>query len=435
MKKFGILLKKEIKEIMTVGTIISILLSGAIFMVLSQFMDNIQDQYNVSYSELAVCDRDNSELSGDVIAHLNSTGIFQVVPVDGATDDEAYAKAKEMGHDGLLVIEKGFAEGIASQTAQKIKIMSEMKSVSPTSVTSEHIYEMVVSEINTYLSDGFISAGSEGQDLAFIKNPVTTDYWSVVSGKSANVSNSVLMSKMMMQNMMIPIIIFILLTFATQSVISTIANEKGDKTLETLLSTPVSRLSILFSKMLSSALMALLMAAAYMFGFSFYMSSITGGAAVGTEAAGSAIAALGLTLSPFDYVLIGLQVFATILIALSIAMILGVLSDDVKSAQAAIAPLMFLMLIPYFISIMADINSLPMVVRLIVYLIPFTHTFGAIPNLMFGNQTIFFIGLAYQVVLLAVCLFITCRIFASDKILTMKLKRKSGLKKKKAIAE
>ncbi len=434
MKKFGILLKKEIKEIMSVGTIVSIVLSAAIFMVLSQFMDNIQDQYSASFSEIAVCDRDQSELSSDIIDHLNGTGMFHVNLVEGATDDEAYEKAREMGYEGLLVIEEGFSDGIASQTSQKLKIMSEMKSVSPTSVTSEYIYEMAVTEINTYLSDGFISAGTGEQNLEFIKNPVATDYWSVVGGKSANVSNSALMSKMMMQNMMIPIIIFILLTFATQSVISAIANEKGDKTLETLLSTPVSRLSILFSKMLSSALMALLMAAAYMFGFSFYMNSITGGAAAGAEAAGSAITALGLVLTPFDYVLIGLQVFATILIALSIAMILGVLSDDVKSAQAAIAPLMFLMLIPYFISIMADINSLPIVLRLVVYLIPFTHTFGAIPNLMFGNDAIFFAGLAYQIVLLIVCLFITCRIFASDKILTMKLKR-GGARKKKAIAE
>ena len=85
-------------------------------------------------------------------------------------------------------------------------------------------------------------------------------------------------------------------------------------------------------------------------------------------------------------------------------------------------PLMMLAMIPYMISIFADVNSLPAAVKILVYAIPFTHTFSAMSNLMFGHDIIFFAGLIYQIAVLAVCMFFSLRLFNSDKILTISLK-------------
>ena len=43
-------------------------------------------------------------------------------------------------------------------------------------------------------------------------------------------------------------------------------------------------------------------------------------------------------------------------------------------------------------------------------------------NLMFGHDIIFFAGLAYQIIVLTVCMFFSLRLFNSDKILTISLK-------------
>ena len=96
-------------------------------------------------------------------------------------------------------------------------------------------------------------------------------------------------------------------------------------------------------------------------------------------------------------------------------------------------PLMFAAMIPYMISMFADVNNLPIVIRLIVYIIPFTHTFSAIPNLMFGHMGIFLIGLVYQTLAFAVCMFFALKLFKSDKILTVSLNfgQKSKFKKAK----
>ena len=64
--------------------------------------------------------------------------------------------------------------------------------------------------------------------------------------------------------------------FASQMIISAISTEKIDKTLETLLSAPVSRIAVLSSKMLAATIISALYAAIYMLGFSNMMSGMGG---------------------------------------------------------------------------------------------------------------------------------------------------------------
>jgi len=104
-----------------------------------------------------------------------------------------------------------------------------------------------------------------------------------------------------------------------------------------------------------------------------------------------------------------------------------------RKIQNMIMPIMMLAMVPYMISMLADINALPTALKYAVYAIPFTHTFMAIPNLMFGNRLIFFAGLIYQMIVFAVCIFFALRIFMSDKIFTIRLSfgQKSKYKAKK----
>ena len=66
-------------------------------------------------------------------------------------------------------------------------------------------------------------------------------------------------------------------------------------------------------------------------------------------------------------------------------------------------------------------------------------TFSAIPNIMFGNRTLFFLGLGYQIIVFAICMFFALRLFMSDKIFTISLnfgqKTKYKIKKRKAVKE
>ncbi|MDE5569875.1 MAG: ABC transporter permease, partial [Ruminococcus sp.] len=142
---------------------------------------------------------------------------------------------------------------------------------------------------------------------------------------------------------------------------------------------------------------------------------------------------LGLNLGVGDYILVGLQLFLTIMICLSISIILGALVTDTKQSQTVIMPIMIAALVPYMISMLADINTLPAIAKIVVYAIPFTHTFSSISNIMFGNMAVFWGGFAYQTVVFIVCMFFALKLFKSDKILTasLNLGQKSKLKSNK----
>jgi ABC-2 type transport system permease protein len=86
-----------------------------------------------------------------------------------------------------------------------------------------------------------------------------------------------------------------------------------------------------------------------------------------------------------------------------------------------IMPLMFMVMIPYFISIFADINAVSLPLKIFILAIPFSHPFLVSQNLYLGNYGMIAAGLGYMLVVFAILVVFAARIFSTDKILTMKL--------------
>ncbi|WP_059003084.1 ABC transporter permease [Bittarella massiliensis (ex Durand et al. 2017)] len=429
MRKFWILLKKELREMITLQSVLSIVLCAGIFVLLGNFMGSVTEEAAKNAGEVAVIDLDDSELTRSLLGGLEQSGF--VVHRTTKAYENPIDYARELGRQSAIVIPEGFGAGILAEkpVAQKIQLYSEIKSAAVTANISAGVDSQVVQQLGAILSRTLVEKAGIA-DPGPILEPVQAEDYTAVGEHTQQVSAGTVSGFLSSQTMMVPIIVFLLLMFASQMVVSTIVNEKNDKTLETLLSAPIKRTSILSSKMIAAGLVSLLNAAVFMVGYSGYMGKLMGGS--GQNAAGEVLKALGLSLSTGQYLLIGVQLFATILTALTISILLGSLAQDIKAAQTAIMPVMVMVMIPYFICLLADVNGLPTVARFLVYAIPFTHTFMAIPNMMFGNYPLFFFGLGYQVVFFAVCMFLAVRLFSSDKILTAKLqfgKKKSAGKK------
>jgi ABC-2 type transport system permease protein len=260
----------------------------------------------------------------------------------------------------------------------------------------------------------------------------------------------------MMQNLAAPLVVFFLLMTAAQSIMTAISTEKIDKTLETLLSTPVSRISVLMAKMLAAVVAALLNALAMCIGMVFYIGGMAIGVASGVSESipelssmaptdqlnaltstvanvPAALGELGLSMTVPDFLLFGLQLILTIAICLGISLILGAMATDIKSLGTLMLPTMIAAMLPFFICLFTDVNSLPMFIRVIVYLIPFTHAYNAIPNLIAGDMMIFWLGLVYQVLFFAGTMYAAVRMFMSDRLFTSNFGDPSNqMKKKKA---
>ncbi len=431
--KFWTLLKKELREMLSVSTLVGMVVAMGVFFLLGQVMTGITEDSQDKAGVVHIVDEDGSALSRECIDLLRENG-FEVVE-ESPVEAEGELKYKPQGDFDLLVIPKGFEAEILKGRKTEIQVYSVLNSLSMGGMLSYSGSDAIVSMMNEAVSLKLLSQNlAEGTAASpdFLKNPVTAGETTFVADQSAQVSAGALASFAMSQTMFVPIVVFILVIFASQMVASAIANEKGDKTLETLLCTPVSRVAVLSAKMCGAGIVSLLMAAVYMVGFSSYMDGMMGSSAEGMpQELGNALDALGINLGAMDYVLIGLQLFLTILIALAASMILGALASDIKSAQTAIMPLMFALLIPYMMTMFTDINSFSLPLRLLIYAIPFTHTFIANSNMIFDNLPLYFGGLAYQLIFLVVIMFFAVKLFSGDRIFTIRLN--FGKKRRKAL--
>lgn len=433
--KFFNLLKKEIRELLTVQTFLGMIVSVVMLMAMGNLMNGVMSDALTS-TAINLADLDNTAFTQEIIAELEENGYeVKLCTIESNVeqlDKIDYSTAmKNLGANDLIVIPRGFTESIKNGTPAKIDTVSVMKSATSMMSTVSGSKLVSASEDIALIVGNKVVTGNYSltvNDADFIKNPVEIDDFTVLGSRNAKIGISEFGAMTMLQNLVVIMVIFILVLFASQMIITAIATEKVDKTLETLLSAPVSRVSIVAAKMLAATVVAIINAVVYMIGFSSYMSGMMGGMntsdisdmamSEGMDMA-SSLMSLGLTLAPTDYVLVGLQMFMTIMIALVCSLMLGVLAKDAKSTQTLITPVMIGIMIPFLITIMSDVSSLPTFAKIIVYAIPFTHTFLSINNLVFDNMLLYWGGLIYQIVFFAVCMFFAIRLFTTDKIFTV----------------
>jgi ABC-2 type transport system permease protein len=343
---------------------------------------------------------------------------------EGKDQEQAIEWTKGTDINLLLVIPQGFGQSVDTLDLKEIESYTFLRTFSLVGSKNTAILNAVISAINNYLSNDFLKKKIPDISPEQVKKPIKSKDFVIVKNRMAEGSAEKIAGFVSAQSIFVPLILMMIIIYSSQMVISTIAMEKQNKTLETLLTVPISRTSIVTAKMLASGLVGLLAAVIYMFGFRYYMSGFMGdvSAAAASSGIGSVIQQLGLAMTTKGYIILGISLFFAILCALAMATILGVLAEDYRSAQSLILPLIFLVMIPYFLSFFSDINSLSLPARILVLAIPFSHPFLTTPNLLLGNYQAIFGGILYMLVFFIVLIFFAARIFSTDKVLTMKLK-------------
>ncbi len=431
--KFANLLVKELRELINPQMIIGLVVPVVMLMMMGNFMGSVMDEAVSGEQEAYICDEDKTDFTREIIDKVSKMEnvTLHETELNGQTYQELI---NNLGAESVIIIPEGFTEkAFDDDNTTDIELVNHLKSISISSTISGTMSENIVSSLKNTACNILLEQkyGVNEKDIEKVKNPVTVKSITVVGEKSAEVDSETLVGMATSQGTIVPLVVFIMVIFAAQMIVSAISTEKIDKTLETLLSAPVSRMSVLGAKMLAAAIMAIINAVVYMFGFSSYMGKMMTGTGISPDTLGSAVEQtntissamqeLGLQMSAGDYVLLGMQMFMTILIALSISLMLGVLVNDPKAAQTVITPVMLMAMIPYLVSMFSDVSELPILLKIFMWIIPFTHTFNATKNILFGNMGEFWAGFAYQFVFFAGCMLLATRLFASDKIFTVSL--------------
>jgi len=252
-----------------------------------------------------------------------------------------------------------------------------------------------------------------------ILDPISVSESSIIKGKPADVNPSALFSFAQAQLLGLPLALFMLIILAMQLAATSVATEKEEKTLETLMSLPVSRFTLLIGKLAGSTIVAAMGAIATILGVIYYMGSFSFGAATQPSVD---LAAIGLAPSLLSYAVLGVSVFVALLSALALAVVISVFAEDVRGAQSLLGIVYVPLLIPMFALMFTDINTLPFGFRILLLALPFTHPMLAAQATMTGDYLTPILGIGYVTVFTLVILYVAAKLFATEKILTAKIR-------------
>lgn len=364
---------------------------------------------------ILVLNHDTGDNSTQFIAYLN--GSLRVEETNASTANDAVQQMAMYNASEMIEIPYNFSHNMSMNMAVQVKFYSIFSGGGVFEGLGSSIVDSLVEQFNRNVAPDLI-----------VPEPSV-----IIKGKIAeNIDPRMLSNLMISQAIALPITILILLTYSMQIAATSVAMEKEEKTLETVLTLPVDRFSILMGKLSGSIIVAGVGALAYMVGFNYYMGSLTG---LGQAGAGPDLASLGLVPSLFGYVLLGISLFITLLSALALAVILSAFAEDVRSAQSLVSYVYPLIFIPSLVLMYVDINTLPVWLKLVLYAIPFSQPIIASKAVIMGDYLTAGLGIVYVVAFTLVIMYIASRLFATERILTAKLKLRGLRRRQKASAE
>jgi len=389
--------------------------------IMSYSMQSAQEK--AEKASVLVLNNDGGNYSEIFINFLNSS--VKVFVENNTTPEEAITLDLLSKYDTTQFVE------IPSDFSAK---MSEHIEVNPNITASVNFYGVfsgtgMFEDIGSSMLDGLV----ELFNRAIAPDVVQPKKSAVIRGEIVEgVDPSMLSGLMISQSIAMPITIMILLTYSMQIAATSVAMEKEEKTLETLLTLPMDRFSILMGKLSGSIIVAGVGALAYMFGFNYFMGSFMSAIPTG---ASLDLASLGIVPSLFGYLLLGISLFVTLLSALAFAVIISAFSEDVRGAQSLVGFIYPLVFIPSLLLMYLDINSLPSALRIVIYAIPYTHPIIAAKAVTTGDYLTVVLGIVYVTAFTLVIMYGASRLFATEKILTAKLKFKGLRRRRRTPAE
>lgn len=421
MSSIGNIIKKEIKELLTPSTLIPIIIFAVIFGSLGSVFGGATDQLSEP-PKIAVINQDGGLISQFVAEDMAR---YSNVVYNGTDLQQAIQVVTENNGVAVFVITSEFGQNITQNKSGLVHQYSIMKGAGLLETISGSTADAVLAQTSYDLSTVIIDSHFT-DDAKVILSPINVTQSTIFKGTQMDgVSPAMITAVMSGQGFIIPLIVVMVVIYAGTMVVTSMGSEKENKTLETLLTLPVRRTSIVFGKLAGAAVVGLVLAAIYMVGLGYYMSSLMSGAALD-------LSAYGLSLNLFDYLLVGVSLFLALLSALALCMILGIFTKNYRAAQTMVLPVTMLALIPMFVLLFSDFDTLPLAAQVLVFAIPFSQPMIAVNALMFGQVEIVLIGIVYEIAFALAMMMIAVYLFRKDILLTGRVKSAEGQGKSKS---
>ncbi|QLH75502.1 MAG: ABC transporter permease [Methanomassiliicoccales archaeon] len=416
MSGLGRIMGKEIRELLTPATLVPIIIMAIIFGSLGNAFSSVAEEADEK-PEFGLVVEDNGDMGMVAKYSLVTHG---VILYNGTDLNDGINKLKDGGSGGaMLYVPGNFTENIENGTPGWVGIYYLKTGTGISEMIRSGLVQSAVMMMEDDIS-AYMIMTNRTQNASLVLSPVnvfSTTYLNdnAMVGVTPEEIDSVFQSS----GFVVPLIVMLVIIMAGSMVISSMGNEKENKTLETLLTLPVKRTWIVFGKLAGATVVGLIVSFIYMLGLGYYYSSLMVSAPIDLET-------YGLTLGILDYILIGISLFLALLCGLALCMILGIFTKNYKAAQTMTLPVTMLALIPMMISFFSDFEGLPSWLQAIVFAIPFSHPMFAVNNLLLDNYLVVLAGIVYMAFFAMVTMALAVSLFKKDILLTGRVRSAEG---------
>ncbi|MEM1698097.1 MAG: ABC transporter permease subunit, partial [Thermofilaceae archaeon] len=191
----------------------------------------------VRVQTVAVADLDRTTLSRELVRWLSGKG-FTVIEVSGGTLEELSQRAAESGASALLVIKPGFAEALEQGWKPSLDLVQILRDSPLFSLQGLGLADSVREFAARKLLEGKVS-----YDL--VRDPVAVNSTIYMAAKGLLLTRPELLTGLSMAAMLIPLILLSIALVVMQMAATSVAVENEERTLETLLTLPISSYDVL----------------------------------------------------------------------------------------------------------------------------------------------------------------------------------------------
>lgn len=424
---FWLFVAKELKSIVRdPKLIVAMIIIPLVFLGIFYFMlghgirQQIEEATKASGS-VAVIDIDRGSLSKSFISYLKNIGLSVKVL---EYNESKYTKieniisiVRDLDVKILYIIPIGFSHNLSNLIPAKIYTYVKLESLT---VGESGIIYVANSYIN-YFGKSLVGniTKDRGIPISFIDNTVLSYSRGVLNNKLVEDPQNLFFT-LTWGGMFMPLVIIVLISLATQLVATSIAVEKEEKMFETLLSLPLSRMSIIGAKLFASILISLVFMILYSFMVFGYMFTQISASVYGSEELGNTMLIPSIPNEAMAFMItniIGLTLFM-----MCISLLLGLFAEDVRSAQAIVGNLSLPMIILVYSTLFLEISS--PITKIILSAIPMANTVF-LPKLLIIYDPISIALASVSNIVYSLIMFIVIRrIVNTETIFTLRIRRK-----------
>jgi ABC-2 type transport system permease protein len=420
------LIEKEIKDLLRdpriyIGLLAPILTMPILGLVISTVMQSSIETISREGIKVAVIDLDRTSTSREFMGFIRSLGL-NVSEFPPLEIEDAIKELKGSDTRILIVVPNGFESNITSFRKAQVNVFFIVKSTGLTSIGIFSVVENVLNAYSKALVESFISSKSPEVNPEDVLNPLTTVSYTVVKDRILKVSPGVLFNQFFMSSgIMVPIVLMLVSTSVAQIAATATAVENEEKTLETLLTLPIGRYSILMGKLIGSAVVAMLGTIIFIVGLIVYFQSIFSLPIVAEE--GLTISLELPTASFESYVMLFISLLIAIFFATSLGVIIGALSSDVRISGSLVGFVQIPIMVPMFMVIYGDVRSLPLALQIFIYALPPSYPM-LIAQSMFFTELPFevLLGIPYSAAFTVFLVYLTSKLLVPEKLLSLQHK-------------